>query len=372
MKRLRKTQRRMDTLRTETRPRKRGRFGRFVYLGLLLALALALFDLFAGDLVYLRGEGMVARDISVVAPEYAGSVLSIDVASGGKVQAGQPLAVIRSHRMLKDIAELSAQVAASERQLSELRIQRHKLRELIPAARKRVEATNADRTAMTRLRQSGHTTVNRAATAESNAFKALEDLKALESEAALVESEYLRLEETAERSRQALNDIETLYDDGIVRAPRDGLVGDVLVAPGEGIKEGQRVVEIFHGEPYVLAYLPLGTLYDVSPGDRVVVRYGFQTLSGTLETLQPLAFRVPEEFQRQFQTVERKQLVRIRLDEGVTPPLFAEIEVTWPNAISVILVSVAKSATDIGQAAWNDALAWSRQYFGVERLASRL
>lgn len=52
---------RYDTLRNEAR--KRGRsWGRWIYLGLVAAFFAWLFDIFLGDLVYLRAEGLVMRD----------------------------------------------------------------------------------------------------------------------------------------------------------------------------------------------------------------------------------------------------------------------------------------------------------------------
>ncbi len=341
MKRLRRSQKRIDTLRTEVRPRKRGRVGRYVYLTMLAGFALLLFDLLAGDLIYLRGDGMVAQNIAIVGPEYSGTVLSVDVALGDQVKQGQTVAVLRSHEMLKDLAELAAQVVSAETHLSELRIRRRKLASLIPAAQQRVETTREHRERIEGLRQSGLATMKGAASAEADAYKALEELKELEADADLVEAEFAKFQQIAQRAQRALTEIEAVYGDGVLRAAESGLVGNVMVAPGEGVKQGQSLMEVFHGPLHVLAYVPVGALYDVAPGDEVVIRFGFQTLAGQVEARQPLAYRLPQEFQRQFRTVERKQLVRVRLSDDVVPPLFTEVEVTWPGSIRAVLVDTA-------------------------------
>ena len=343
MKRLRSGKKRFDGLRTEARPRKRGRIGRYVYLVLIGAFMLSLFDFLAGDLVYLRADGMVSQNIAIVGPEYTGTVLSLEVAPGDRVVKGQTVATLRSQEMLKDIADLAAQVATADARLSELRIQRRKVASLIPEAGRVAAETGEYRKKIERLEREGLVTTNRSAKADTNAYNALEDLKELETEAGLVEAEVKRFRNIAEHARRALAELEAVYDGGVLRAVESGLVGNVLVAPGDGVATGQRMAEVFHGPHYILAYVPVGALYRVEPEDEVAIRVGFHTLSGRIEGRRPLAHRLPQEFQRQFRTVERMQLVRIRLTEGVAPPLFTEVEVTWPNSLRAVFASAANS-----------------------------
>ena len=342
MKRLRRGQKRIDTLRSEARPRKRGQIGRYVYLTLLIGFAALLFDLLAGDLVYLRGDGMVAQNVAIVGPEYPGAVLSVGVAAGDTVEQGQPVAVLRSQSMIKDIKDLNAEVVSAEVRLEELYIRRQKLAGLIPEARKRAETTDDYRERIAKLGRSGLATIKGSTTADASAYQALEELRELEEKASLVEADVAKFKQIAARARRTLEEIEAVYDGGVLRTAEAGLVGNVLVAPGEGVKQGQSLVEVFHGPRYVLAYVPVGALYDVSPGDRVVIRVGFHTLDGLIEGRQPLAHRLPDEFQRSFRTVDRMQLVRVRMTgDGEPPPLFTEVEITWPTSIRAILADIA-------------------------------
>jgi multidrug resistance efflux pump len=286
---------------------------------------------------------MVSQDVSIVAPEFAGRVLSVEVQAGEMVLPGQTLTTMRSQQMLRDIAQLSTDLASAAARLSEMRIRQRKLASLIPVARARVEATERYRKDVTGLRGAGLATTSKHASVIEDAFDALENLKELEAEATLVEAEVSHVRTAAARARRALSDVESLYNDGVLVAPAQGIVGIVSIAQGEGVEEGESVMEIFHGEQYVLAYLPVGTLYQMDPEDEVVLRYGFQTVPGRIDLRLPLAYRLPQEFQRAFQTADRQQLVRIRIDGEPPPPLFTKVEVTWPWSIRAVLADAARS-----------------------------
>lgn len=346
MKSLRKSNVRIDRLRTEARPRKRGLVSRYVYLALLGGLALFLFDLLAGELVYLRGDGMVTQDVVIVAPDYVGTVRSVLVAPGASVEKGQILGHLRSQEMVMDIAQLTARVADAEIKLSELRIEREKVVRLLPAARRRVASNDDHRKSLGKLKRSGLATGKQIASATAGSYKALESLRELEARADLVNSEYESVRNSVVLVRRALDDLESLYAAGILSAPSAGLVGTILMSPGQGTKQGEPLVEIFHGPRYVLAYIPVGTLYDVEPGEEIVMRFGFQTVPGRVEARLPLAYRLPQEFQRQFRAVERKQLVRVRVLGDIVPPLFTEVEVTWRNSPRAVLANWAIAAAE--------------------------
>lgn len=347
MRRLRTPARRIDTLRTENRPKRRGRFGRVIYLSILALFLLALFDLLAGDLVYLRGEGMISRDVAILSPEFDGVVLSAPMEPGDDVESGDPLVFLRSKEMLQDIAALTSNLAAAEAQLSEMRIRKLRLDSLIPLARESVSAAVDRRDQLGQLRDTGLVTVKDKASAVEDAFTAHAKLEGLREEARIVDADVAALQRSVARARGALGAVEDLYAQGIMIAPVDGIIGTITVSPGEGVVEGQGILEIFHGPSYVLAYVPLGALYDVEPQDEVVLRYGFKTVRGRIEARLPLAYRLPQEFQRVFQTIERQQLVRIALiDEEAPPPLFTEVEVTWPWSLRVAFAEFADDASE--------------------------
>jgi len=339
MRRLKKHSKRVDTLRSEARPRKRGRIGRIVYLLFLLGLVVLLFDIFVGELLYLRGQGMVTRDVAVISPGYRGTVRELSVEEGDRVAAGDRLMGLHSQRMTTDIAQLSGDLANVEAQLAKLQTRREKLKTLLPAARERMDKIAQFRKQIEDLGRARLANNAQIASILTDSFHATRDFQELQTDAETVATELRHTRNAAERVRTALREMRTIYSGGRVEAPRTGLVGRIDVKPGSGIQPGDRVAEIFHGERYVLAYVPTGAIYDVRPGDKVALRYGFRLMQGRIDALLPLAHRLPSEFQRAFQTAERKQLVRIRIaEDGRVPPLFTKVAVTWRSSGRVLAI----------------------------------
>jgi len=339
MRRLKKHTQRIDTLRSEARPRKRGRIGRIVYLLFLLGLVVLLFDIFVGELIYLRGEGMITRDVAVVSPGYRGTVRELSVEEGDRVSAGDRLMRLHSQRMTRDIARLSGDLADVEARLAKLTTRREKLKTLLPAARERMDRIAEFREQIEDLGRARLANNAQIASILTDSFHAKRDFQELETDAETVSAELRHTRNAAERVRTALREMRAIYNEGRVEAPRTGLVGRTDVKPGSGVQPGERVAEVFHGERYVLAYVPTGAIYDVRPGDKVALRYGFRLMQGRIDALLPLAHRLPQEFQRAFQTADRKQLVRIHIAEGARlPPLFTKVAVTWRSSGRVLAI----------------------------------
>ena len=337
MKRL-KPRNRIDTLKSEIRPRRKRVLARNIYLSLLTFLALWLFDMMAGPLFYLQAEGMISRDLSVVMPEYTGTVKSLHVERGDRVRVDQPIARLRSREMLGDIVRSSTQLADLQAQMSGMRIRQGSDKTLIPAARSRVADSQLASSSLSQLASSGLVTNRDRTLANAEAFRALEDLKRLETGSSLVESEIVQVAKSVNRAVRALDEIEDIYRDGDFVSPVAGIVGSISVSVGSVVKEGAPMVEVFHGETYVLAYIPVGALYQVTAGDAVSLRYGFHALEGRVEAILPLAHRLPQEFQKTFDTAQREQLVRITLvKNGSFPPLFTKVSISWAWTPSALL-----------------------------------
>ena len=341
MKRLRKRDMRIDNLHSEARPIKRGRAGRYIYLSTVALLFLGIFDMSAGSFLYLKAEGMVTQETSAVAPPYSGMVQSIFIREGQKVERGRQIAQTRAEQMISDIAQLSNEFAIVQSQVSEMRIQRDKLHTLIPTAQQRAGSLEQYRLDLQGLQNSGYSTITHQAIAINDSFDAEEDLALLKAEIKITNTELLRAEQASARARTAVLSLEELYDDGRILAPQSGIVAKVAINEGGGFEVGTSIAEIFHGSPYVLAFVPVGKVYEIKPGDKVTIRYGFQTVKGEIERLMPIAPRLPQEFQRAFQTIEHQQLIRISLDPmSAPPPLFTEVEITSRFSLRVLSAQI--------------------------------
>ena len=326
-----KKRERVDRLKSEVRQHKKHHLARNIYLAALLVLAISIFDMAAGNLFYLQAEGMVSRDLNVVSPEYTGTVQSIGVTHGVTVSAGQTVAQLRSQRMLRDIVGASAQLATLQAKLSEMRIRKGTMVTLIPAAQNRYDEAHNEEASLISLVSSGLATNRMRAQASTDTFQALEDLKRLETDSSLIEREADQVDFSVERADRALREIESIYNRGVLTTPVAGTVGLVSATTGSVVSEGTSLIEVFHGPTYVLAYIPVGALYKIEPGDPVSLRFGFHSMEGRVEELLPLAHRLPQEFQRTFETVQREQLVRISIEaDAQLPPLFTKVSISWP------------------------------------------
>ena len=129
-------------------------------------------------------------------------------------------------------------------------------------------------------------------------------------------------------AESAIGDLRKLYDNGRLRAPIDGVISRIVANKGSVVRAGEPLVELYGNQRFVLAYVPTGALYDVAIGDEVQIKSGFQSASGTIRRVEPLAAALPREFQRAFTPVETQQVIRVELAPGeVPPPLFTKVSV---------------------------------------------
>jgi hypothetical protein len=78
-----------------------------------------------------------------------------------------------------------------------------------------------------------------------------------------------------------------------------------------------------------VAYLPTNRLYSARSRDRVIVSDGGTRRRGQIERVEGLADALPAEFQSNFRSLERRQVVRVVLDDGAPAfPLLAKITVS--------------------------------------------
>jgi multidrug resistance efflux pump len=104
----------------EVRPRRQAA-SRFIYLTSVLLLALWLIDIFLGGFFYLRSEGQVLAEPTVVAVEFPVTVHEVTVNEGDHVAAGQVIAVVSSQNVTESLANLTVALADRVLRLAELR-----------------------------------------------------------------------------------------------------------------------------------------------------------------------------------------------------------------------------------------------------------
>jgi hypothetical protein len=79
---------------------------------------------------------------------------------------------------------------------------------------------------------------------------------------------------------------------------------------------GSKVLEIYSGRPFVVAYLPDSAFAGISEGDRVQVRSAGRRTIAIVEKILPMAEALPPEFQKPVLARESGQLVRVFLTDA--------------------------------------------------------
>ncbi|AFL74936.1 HlyD family secretion protein [Thiocystis violascens] len=324
---------RVDQLRSEARPVKRGAVGRYVYLALLLFFVFYLIDIVTEGLFFLEGEGMIVRDAQVIAAERVATVTELSVKLGDEVTEGQRLARLRSQDALETLVRLTADLTQAEFSLTEMRIRSKALNGLIDEARIRVSWNENARRELSRADKEGLLIRHQGAQMVDDTYQSISELRQLEIERDTIAAELPSLETRVMSARQVLDALTGVYNDGYVHAPAKGTVGALEVELGSVVKVGDQVLRIHEGSAYVLAYLPTGSFHRVREGESVTLRDGIWVATGRVERILPLATVLPPEFKRAFEAVRTQQIVRIALS-GATepPPLFTKVEISWEHS----------------------------------------
>lgn len=325
MKRIR-TRTRIDILASDQRTSP-VRWGRRIYFAILLALVFLGLDWAIGDALILRADGLVIADRSVAAATYAARVTKVLVTEGQRVAAGDVVAELESPDMLRDIAQVSARNAELSLRDVQLRARAITLASLMPLAERHARESADVVEKLDTMRTPGLVSSLRRDQALGAEYDAASGLAALRAEAALLASELPAVTHESERAGQTLDKLAASYDNGLVRAPRSGTVGTRLPAPGQVIKFGDELLQIYGDDRHVLAYLPDIYLFTLAPGDQVTLTSGSARAEGTVEALLAVTDALPPEFQSTFRPRDRGQLVRITLNTDNTFAVSQKIQV---------------------------------------------
>jgi multidrug resistance efflux pump len=322
-----RTRPRPDNLKNQ--PRTSQSLARRIYLASLLLgggwIGLQIF----GPLVFLDADGMIMQDHKVVGADYTAQLLSMTAVPGDRVAAGQRIATLTSTQMLDVLSDLTSRAAQATSRRDQIDARLAAIKATLPAADQRKSEADAARAAIEMAARHGLTTVTRRAEVSLSRYEAARDVESLRAEAASLASERSALEGNLSRIATALDAARATYSDGAVFAPVDGTVGPKAAVPGTVLRPGEPLAVVYYGPQYVVAYLPTNRLYSARPRDRVIVSDGGTRRRGKIERVEGLADALPAEFQSNFRSLERRQVVRVVLDDGAPAfPLLAKITVS--------------------------------------------
>lgn len=320
--------RRQSTMQQRRDQRRTGpRWTPYIYVGVLLTLALWAGNNLFGHMFFLRADGLVVATATAVSSENVARVDAVHVEQGQRVQRDAPVVDLSSQSYAEKIATLTLRRAQNASQLAELRARRDSLPELMAAATARTEAAGERLKSLSELAEQNIVTESEVAAAHDRYYRALAERRSLESDQQTISQRIDDLRTAVEAADETIATLKQRYGSGRISAPADGIVGQVSVSPGDVVQPGQSMLRIYREPRFVLGFLPATAFYDIRPGDRVEVRYGLIALPATIEKVEPVAPELPEEFQKSFKPVDRQQLAYIRLaDPAAAPPLFAKVE----------------------------------------------
>lgn len=329
---------RPDSLRSERRTTKRGRFSRILYLSILAFLGFSLLNLLVGNLLLVSGSGLVTRETRVVAPTFEGTVVSLNAVEGQRVEPGAVIARLSSEEMHQRIVDLKSRVAEAKAELARAQSEVREATDILPAARANLAQARTYEQRISAMSDQGLSTSIQQLRAAESIYRAQREVRQLEAHRDAgrarvdVQSDLLKTEQAL------LENARRRYGHGVIITETGGLVTTLMKKNGSHVAQGEPILELLEGSAHVLAYMPPGALYDLAPGDEVTLRYGLRTIPAHIAEVKPVARRLPAEFQQTFSEVDRQRLVRVAFDEGARlPPMLTKVEVTSPYAPMVLV-----------------------------------
>jgi len=325
-------------------------FARKLYLYCIVSVFVLIGWTFTGHWFFLDAEGLVTRERMVVAPDYSGRIVEVHVKPGDRVEAGQLLATLHSREITDVIAELTTRrgtVSSREAQLS-ARIET--ARRLLPRAAERKRRALEAHRQLAGLGRRGLTTTTRIQETEREIDEAEREESTLAAEINGSASEMKNLNATLAQMDQTIAQAERNYSGGRVIALADGLIGARAPSLGQIVKSGEPLFDLYRGEMFVLAYVPIGRLYALSENDSVSVSDGQTTFPGRVEHIKAVTDALPPEFQANFRAQDRQQIFSVAFTD---PPPFAvlakvRLSSNWsPYGMSRRLIGLVTGAGEL-------------------------
>ncbi|KFI27819.1 hypothetical protein CG51_08490 [Haematobacter missouriensis] len=318
---------------------------RFILIGLL---AVALIALLAfgwhywtiGRFEVSTDDAYVRVDFAILAPKTAGYVATVPAIANQAVHAGDPLVTLEDGDARDALAQAEAQLAVQQASIQRIESQEAAAATSITQAEAQVTAAEAvsvqaaaDLTRYIRLAQTDAASAQRlesaratAATSEASLAEARAGVSAAEANARVVSAQKLEAEAmvpglTAQRDQAA-----RVLNETVLRAPVDGVVGNLSVAIGDYVTPGKRLMAIVPlRDTYIEANFKETQIEKLLPGTHVRVdvdAYPDRSFDATVIGISPASGAVfsllpPENATGNFTKVVQRLPVRVQVPDDV-------------------------------------------------------
>nr|WP_321456582.1 HlyD family efflux transporter periplasmic adaptor subunit [uncultured Cohaesibacter sp.] len=309
--------------------------GRYVYLFLLAVFVLSVLNFLYGDMLLLKGDGLILRDRTVVAAGYISRVNDVVVKEGQSVKKGDVIVRIESPDLLERLADLSMRQIDLAQKAAEFNLRLKIANQLLPLAHQReLQASNLVKLADD-LKGKGNLTAARYEEVLRYSFDASSDLVKLSVDRDTLSKQLKGLESASVDAKLAIDKLKNHYSDGVIRAPVSGAVGSIVPLLGAVYRAGEPILTIHSGDAYVLTYLPRRYLFPIEAGMEVTIASGRNSVTGVIDSILPVSDTLPKEFQNSFKPSERSQLAKIKLGPDVPFPVYEKVRISrryalWP------------------------------------------
>lgn len=312
----------------EARRSRSGTPVRVAYGLAVLSLGLYLAWHFGRQFLFLEGGGTVDAPRYVISTPYISQVQYLNVAPGLMVSEDDLVAVVKSQQLDQQMNDLDRVLVEQSQTEAELRIRLRTAGATTEAARDRLaiaseafQRLDADRNGVTSFGYRMDVYRERAlaniefSSAEAEAEETKTQLDRLGAKRAEVEAKIAALREG--------------FDGGQIKAPVDGLVGSTIANPGEVIRPGDLILEIYDlSQSYIAWHVPAFSLREPKVADVVYVYYGSKVIPGYVWDIQQLAQEGPEGGQSILRAREHQQVILVKLlQPDVQLPIHAEVTV---------------------------------------------
>ncbi|MFT3691152.1 HlyD family secretion protein [Paenirhodobacter sp.] len=285
-------------------------------------------------------DAYVQADFAVLAPRVSGYVAAVPAVENRAVKAGDPLVMIRDADYRDALAQAEAQLAAQTAALARIAAQTQAAETAVTQAEARRAAAaalrdqaGADLTRYAQLARHDAASEQRleaaragAATAEAALHEAEAGIAAARAAVTVSTAQKAEAEAEIPGLRAARDLAARSLDDTVIRAPVDGVVGNLSVATGDYVTAGRRLLAVIPlGQVYIEANYKETQVGALTPGMKVHVEvdaYPDRGFTGEVEGVSPASGSVfsllpPENATGNFTKVVQRLPVRIAVPAEV-------------------------------------------------------
>jgi len=285
-------------------------------------------------------DAYVQADMSFVSPKISGYVASVPIIENQRVKAGEPLVVVDDGDYRIALAQSEAQIATQGKTLERILAQTEAAKASLQQAEAQKASTEAaaknaqrsvDRaTQLVRTKVSTQAQLDDAETALDQARAAVAgadaQIASAKANIGVLEAQYAEAQSSLRTLELARDKAARDLSFTVLRAPYDGVVGNLSVEQGDLIGPGQKLAAIVPlNKLYIVANFKETQLAQIVPGEKVrlsVDALDDDEFEGTVSSLAPASGAVfsllpPENATGNFTKVVQRVPVRIDVPEDV-------------------------------------------------------